>query len=257
MIFYFSGTGNSKFLAEKTAEIQKQTLFSIPELLKEKRYQFDLAQDEIIGFVFPVHSWGVPPLVLDFISKLTLRQYNNHYLFFICSVGDDCALTENYFKKAIRKKNWTCHSGFSVIMPNNYIMMNIKLFDVEKSDVQKLKIDNAIERIISVNQTVTERKSNCFDCVKTGYARLKSYIIYPLFKLGLNYVTKDFHATDSCNGCGLCEKLCPISTIRVEGKPIWSKKCTQCLACIHYCPQKAIQYKNFTDKKGRYYFPTN
>ena len=52
-----------------------------------------------------------------------------------------------------------------------------------------------------------------------------------------------FRATDSCIGCGKCVELCPLNNIRLEnGRPVWGKNCTHCMACICYCPKEAIEY---------------
>lgn len=47
---------------------------------------------------------------------------------------------------------------------------------------------------------------------------------------------------DSCNNCKTCEKICPVTNIRVEKKPIFGHHCESCLACIHNCPKTAIHY---------------
>ncbi|MFA7034063.1 MAG: EFR1 family ferrodoxin, partial [Bacteroidales bacterium] len=71
------------------------------------------------------------------------------------------------------------------------------------------------------------------------------------------YKTK-FYATEACNHCGLCAKLCPMNNITIkDGVPAWSEKCVQCLACINRCPQRAIEYGNITKNKGRYFFKNN
>lgn len=67
--------------------------------------------------------------------------------------------------------------------------------------------------------------------------------------------TKKFYANDKCTGCGICESVCNCNTIKVDKKPSWGKECTQCLACMHFCPVKAIQYGKGTEKKGRYKNP--
>ncbi|MEI6578536.1 MAG: EFR1 family ferrodoxin, partial [Eubacteriales bacterium] len=83
---------------------------------------------------------------------------------------------------------------------------------------------------------------------------LKSAIISPLFnRFATN--TKYFYATDACNKCKICEKYCPIHTIKVAEKPAWGKECTQCLSCINRCPVQAIQYGKGTVKRGRYTHP--
>lgn len=47
----------------------------------------------------------------------------------------------------------------------------------------------------------------------------------------------------SCVGCGLCERVCPLGNIALEGgKPAWRGTCTHCMACICRCPAEAIEY---------------
>ena len=48
-------------------------------------------------------------------------------------------------------------------------------------------------------------------------------------------------------------KSCPVGNIRlVDGHPVWGKQCIHCMACLHFCPRKVIQYGKATQKKGRY-----
>ena len=54
MIFYFSGCGNSKHVAETIAAGLNDTLIFIPEVARENHYDYILAEDESLGFVFPV-----------------------------------------------------------------------------------------------------------------------------------------------------------------------------------------------------------
>ena len=87
----------------------------------------------------------------------------------------------------------------------------------------------------------------------TWGGRVKSSIVnrlfYPLF---VN--AKGYYAADGCVGCGRCVKLCPLNNIRLEGgKPVWGRKCTQCMACICGCPARAVEYGKRTQGKERYY----
>ncbi len=64
-----------------------------------------------------------------------------------------------------------------------------------------------------------------------------------------------FRATDACIGCGKCVELCPLNNIRLEnGKPVWGKNCTHCMACICHCPKEAIEYGKKSKGKPRYHF---
>ena len=89
MIFYFSGTGNSKWIANQLSKEQKEELVFIPDALKNEALEFSLQAGEKIGFVFPIYSWAPPEIVLNFIRQLSLKGYKRQYLFFVCSCGDD------------------------------------------------------------------------------------------------------------------------------------------------------------------------
>lgn len=68
MIFYFSGTGNSAWVARQLAEGQNEELLSIAmEIDRNKAYK--LKEGEKVGFVFPVYAWAVPAIVLRFYSS--------------------------------------------------------------------------------------------------------------------------------------------------------------------------------------------
>lgn len=82
MIFYFSGTGNSEWIANQLSKGQNEDLVFIPEALKNEALEFDLQKDEKIGFVFPIYSWAPPEIVLRFINRISLKEYQNQYLFF-------------------------------------------------------------------------------------------------------------------------------------------------------------------------------
>ena len=54
---------------------------------------------------------------------------------------------------------------------------------------------------------------------------------------------------DKCIGCGTCASVCPTNTIKiVDGLPVWEgDHCTECLACLHHCPQSASQHGRVTE----------
>ena len=65
MIFYFSGTGNSKWIANQLSKEQKEDLVFIPDALRSGVLEFCLKEEETIGFVFPIYSWAPPEIVLN------------------------------------------------------------------------------------------------------------------------------------------------------------------------------------------------
>ena len=74
MIFYFSGTGNTRWVAEQIAKGIGEALVSIPDMIREGRNEFELREGERIGFCFPTHGWQVPRICRNFIRQLSLKN---------------------------------------------------------------------------------------------------------------------------------------------------------------------------------------
>lgn len=250
MIFYFSGCGNSQHVAEMLAKSLGDTLVFIPEAVREHRYQYTLANDERLGFVFPVYSWAPPKLVLDFIEKIKVASKPD-YLYFACTCGDECGLTRKVFNRAIEKKGWKLSACFSVQMPETYIAMPGFKLDTEENAQRKIKAAEAtLQRLVPriVNQ------ESFTEMIVGKAAWLKSYVINPGFN---QFATDDkkYRSTEACIHCGNCVKTCPMQNITLEnGRPVWHGHCTICMACYHHCPVNAIQYGKATEGKGQYYY---
>ena len=89
------------------------------------------------------------------------------------------------------------------------------------------------------------KKSGLADKAKSGFINTLFY--------ALCVSSKPFRGDDRCISCGKCEKLCPMNAVKlVDGKPVWGEGCTHCMACISYCPTKAIEYGKKSVGKRRY-----
>ena len=252
MIFYFTGTGNSGFLAEKLAESLDDNIISVSKLMKSNgSFKFTLKKDETIGFVFPVYAWRPPKMIEEFIKKVEFENFNNNYTFSLACCGENVGNTMKLMEKKLSSKNMELSCGFSVVMPNNYIIMG----DVDSKERANKKIEEASTKILKIAEVIKNREKGVFEVTKGIFPSILTGVIHPLFLNG-GADTKKFTVSSDCTGCGMCERVCTCGTIKlVNNKPVWGEKCNQCLACIHYCKAKAIQYGKGTVKKGRYVNP--
>ncbi len=252
MIFYFSGTGNSYYAARQIAQYHGETLYSIAHEMRrtEDTLNYTLNENELLGFVFPVYAWGPPRMVLDFIQRLKLNKLQLPYTFSVATCGDEEGYATRMLLKALNKKGLVLNSGYTLIMPNNYILG----FDVDQEAVKEEKLARAEQSLQEINAYIEKRQQMYFPLKEGTHPFLKSRVINPLFnRFALR--TDGFYATEACIECGLCQKVCCANTITCKGRPTWGKSCTQCLACIHRCPVKAIEYGKRTKGKGRYLHP--
>ena len=250
MIFYFSGCGNSRHVAETLAAGLNDNLVFIPEAARENRYEYALSEGERLGFVFPIYAWAPPRLVLDFVKQLQLAG-KPEYVYFACTCGDQCGHTESIFRKALMEKGWELCACFSMKMPETYIgMPGFKLDTKEKA---QLKIDAADDIMMRNIPRLMDKE--CFsEMTKGRFAWLKSYAVNPMFN---RFATDDskFRVDLKCTRCGECAKVCPMKNIKlVKDEPVWEGNCIMCMACYHHCPGNHIQYGKGTEGKGQYYF---
>lgn len=251
MLFYFTGTGNSLYVAQQIAEKQTQKLISIADCVKEMSFNFRLQDDEIIGFSFPIYFWGMPTIVEEFIRKLSFENYKGQYLFVVFNCGGSIGDTDRIFAKKLNRKGYKLTAPFSVFMPDNYILMMDLLTPKDKIN---LLLTRADEHLLKINDLITKREKGELPLHKKGFPWLASALMHPYYQHHRS--TKPFHATENCTSCGLCEKVCPCKTISMkDGKPIWGKECTQCLACLHHCPVHAVQHGKKTYQRERYLNP--
>lgn len=252
MIFYFSGTGNSRWVAEQLSQHLGDSLVAISQAMAKQEYEYTLAEGEMLGFVFPTYSWGPAPVMVEFVKKLKVNGFSaDTFCYMVTACGDDVGLTVDVWRKALGKMH--CNAAYSVQMPNNYILL--PGFDIDGKQLQEEKKHNAVGRVQLIVKNIAQR-INTVDVVKGGYAWIKTRVIYPLFsRYSMN--DKKFKVDSAkCTHCGACVNNCPAKNITMKDgeAPEWHGNCTMCLACIHRCPMRAIEYGNATQKKGRYFF---
>ncbi len=250
MVIYFSGTGNSRYVAESLGHLLGESTYFMPQVPASS---LSLSGENVI-FVFPVYSWGVPPLVLDYIGNLSDAFVNevrerNIPVSMVCTCGDEVAETPEMFCGAWSKRGVEVKGLWSVIMPNNYVLL--PGFSVDRPEVEREKLECAPGRVREIAMAIQNRDWKR-DVVRGSWPRLKTRLIYPLFvKWGIN--PRKWKVSEECVRCGRCVKACPVGNMAMKaGTPSWDNHCVSCTACYHSCPAKAISYSSFTNSKGQY-----
>lgn len=245
MIIYFSGTGNSAYVAQQLSELLNDKIVSITATVQD-----EIKSDVRIIWVFPIYSWGVPPVVKSVIETIWLKTGLSHYM--VCTCGDDIGNAHHQWRRLINRRGWNAVASYSVIMPNTYTLM--KGFDVDNKELEQRKLNEAPARISYIAERITQGIEE--DNVMRGaWAWVKTAVIYPYF-VKFCMSPRPFHYTEKCVGCGLCSRECPMQNIVMNnGKPQWGNNCAMCLRCYHVCPVHSVAYGKKTIGKGQYLCP--
>lgn len=248
MIIYFSGTGNSEYVANEIGKAIDDEVFNLFSKIRDEDYS-TISSDKPWIVVVPTYAWRIPRIVETWLKKTTLTGHKDIYFVMTCAgaIGN----AGKYIEKLCHSKQMVYQGTYQIIMPENYLaLFNSSDKDEAISIIEKAKpqILKTIE-IIKYKKKHLETKTGIKGCLNSS---IVNEIFYPLF-----VHAKKFHVTDACIKCGKCKNLCPLNNISIQqGKPVWSDKCTHCMACINRCPKQAIEYGKHTKGKPRYVFPS-
>ena len=243
MIFYFTGTGNSLYAAQKLADGGEE-IVSIVEALRSKTFHYTLKEGEKLGFVFPVYFYTVSDPVLELVRHLTVE--NASFVYAVIPCGASIGAAGGFLKSELKKRGLELQRLDALVVPDGALIF----YDIDAPEKMEQQLAAATKELASIKQAVDRREGNRI----TGSPVLG--------KVGLAAYhacmsTKAFYADEKCVGCGKCASICPSGAIEmVGGRPAWTKsKCLKCCGCINRCPVSAIQYGKKTATRGRYVNP--
>ncbi len=247
MIFYFTGTGNSKYVADRLGAMTGEPVVSIADAQKQGRPAFD-ARDQAVGFVLPIYFYGIPTIVADFVRGMELQLDKGAYVYAVFTCGKSTGAAGDAFAILLQEREIHLCGMCGIQMPDNYIPLLNPPDETEEKRILK-KADAAIDKIY---EQVRSRYTGDMILCRGAAPKLVSKMMYPFYERGRK--TRKFYADQNCNGCGLCESVCPANVIRMkDNKPEWTApQCVFCMGCINRCPRHAIQYGALTKKRNRF-----
>ena len=237
-IYWFSGTGNSLYAAKRlSSELGGMKLMRITD---EPPSGAVGGKGAKVGFVFPSYYGNLPRAVRAFVEKLEIKP--DTYIFTLVTMGGAGQGSVAMMSRALKEKGLKLNYGIGLHMPANYVLMY--------NPADPAKVSKALD-------TADRRLRKFASEINAG---VKAVRPLPIIS---NTLYKDIATLDAgftygggCTGCGLCEKICPAGNIRLEdGRPVWQHHCERCVACISWCPAKAIDYGNKTQARRRYQNP--
>lgn len=236
LILYFSGTGNSKFLARVFAKEMGAACFSIEE---EADFQAIIAAHDTIAFSFPTYGSRVPRIMREFVIKHTQAIRSKKLILFCNQMafsGDGARAFTYIFPKCLRKKLRVIYAEH-FIMPNNIGNVIVTPLANEKQVRRKFRRAKRKMQAACANIKAGSIIRRGFNPISRALGLIQG-TFFPL----LERMAKDsVRITDDCINCGLCVKECPMKNLACENGKIISKgNCITCYRCVNHCPQKCI-----------------
>lgn len=242
-LYYFSGTGNSLYVAKSIKSKLNENVTLVP---------IDCSADSkvesgIVGIIYPTYDLDAPRIVKEFVEKLEFFG-EVEYLFLYTTSGGMVGNSLQSVKRVIEAKGVSVNNTFSTTFPDNSIVLG-------KGETANQKCLKEAERSV---------ENDCVDIVNMSTDRSKREQNYniksDILGKALGFVVKHYYqfdnikADDNCTGCAICSKVCPVNNISMSGnKPVFDNRCEMCLRCIHTCPAQSLKYKRMPQKENYQY----
>lgn len=114
-IYYFSGTGNSLYIAKELQKrVPEANLIPVVSLLDQDIIK---TNGKTVGFVFLIHFMTLPIPVKKFIKKLNLKS--TRYIFAIATRAGTQHIAFMEIEKILEKKGKSLNSSFTLNMSCN------------------------------------------------------------------------------------------------------------------------------------------
>jgi len=247
-LYYFTGTGNSLYIARELAKRlavdgESVTVISIASLDLSSPM---VSEADRIGIIFPVYFVDIPDPVARFIRALEVPRSTR--IFIADNFGEYDWGVLRRVRKLLGEKGLKLFASFRFYMPDNSITFPSGPEKTEAFLRDCLPLMDEVAGHVLRDAPHFDDGSMAFAPIIAPMMRSICYGILGFRDMRLNAAR--------CTGCGVCSQVCPEKIIKMnDGKPEWTdrKRCAACFACIHACPAKAVTYRGQKNVDGYQY----
>ena len=184
-----------------------------------------------------------PWVVKEFVKKM--RFSTKPYIFAVATCNDNPRNCLPIFRELLKTRSQVLALGEIIAMPGNA--------KISTPQVNEERLALSIERCTALTQKINGRTIES----STLPGKLPANAVLGSPRKKIDIVFTRFKSSHACNGCGICKKTCPMANIELQkNRPTWGNNCAACLACFHWCPQKAITFRlPILGNRPRYHHP--
>ncbi|MCL2563728.1 MAG: EFR1 family ferrodoxin [Oscillospiraceae bacterium] len=233
LMLYFSGTGNSRYIAELFCGQTDAACHSIEEKID---FKVLIDAEDVIGFCYPVYFSSVPKMmrafaaehmealkgkqVIIFCTQFMLSGYGSRKFVFLFPKGHvDVIYTAHFF------------------MPNN--MPDVPVLPISSDKGIEKSLARAEKKMETVCRNIRDGKVK-----KRGFSPA-AHLLGLLQSTSMGAMERRANRAVSidsdCTKCGLCLTICPMDNFSMDAQGVrHNHNCTMCYRCINVCPEKSI-----------------
>jgi ferredoxin len=263
LILYFSGTGNTDYVAHYLADKLEPLPIEIQLCSVEQQPAEALADFDVLAIGFPVYGCEAPPFFQSYLEKLPPGAGRGAFVF--CTKGAWAGNAVRHNLRRLAERGYVPLRGGSVVMPGSDGLAFVrkdswmaraalqKDFDhLKAADRLAQRMAVVLSGLVAGAEEESFRRPLPFTIAGALFDGLWAFL-YDLFG---NRLRTRFWADKRCVGCGLCARICPVDNVELcDGHSCFGEHCILCMRCIHACPQEAIQIGRATIDKFRWRGP--
>ena len=263
LTLYFSGTGNTRYIARLFSKKMKAQYISI-----EKDVDFDalMADHETIAICYPIYGSRVPRIMRSFVKKHLLSFRGKKIIILVTQVlfsGDGARVLTDLFGEESEAIEVIYAEHFR--MPNN--ISNLPFFwPPNGATIERLVKRNKkkLDRVCAnIKKGKIVRRGFHKHSVKLGLLQGKAWqgdskLIAPAPMTAEHMALDGVEIDSNCSLCHMCVNTCPARNFKlVNGAVKPQGKCFVCYRCINRCPRRAIRLMRLPFKSTWHYWDLN
>lgn len=250
VVLFMTGTGNSCQVAHWISQTAGER--AIPaemHQIKSNAGSIPIPKQALIVVTYPTHGFTAPWLMINYVWHLPAGN-QTHALVLPGRAGTrvkgvfipGLEGTAGYLIALLLwLRGYAVRGVMGVDMPSNWTAVHWGLNDENAAAITGM----AAAKVKSLMRTVLDGKVHFDGVVQLILGLFLAQVSLLYLILGQLLLAKLFFASEKCNGCRLCQALCPKQAIRMAGRgekrPYWLYSCDSCMACMNFCPQRAIE----------------
>ena len=223
VVFYFSGTGNSKYIAELFCSNMETVCYSIEEDIDFVKL---IDSEQTIAFCYPIYFSRVPRIMREFVIKYMDLLKDKKMIIFCTQLvlsGDGARAFVALFPQGHVEVIYAEH----FFMPNNVTNFLV----LPEMLISERRIRKAIEeagkkmKIVCRNINNGIIKKRGFNIISRAMGLIQAPLMLPVERKANNSVK----INSDCTNCGICVVYCPMNNLNCEnGVIMHNHNCTLC-----------------------------